>query len=156
MPASFECCVYSGRFLGRADHSSRGVLLCVMCLNEISKPQLSGGIGPLGLSCRRRIINCTELRSANLYWCFMWNYCVRKNIAPLYYEYYCTLCSHFIGKLRIIPLSLDGLDNRGVGVGFPAKAGVFFFVQSVWTCSEAPPSSYTMVNSVSFFGVKGP
>jgi hypothetical protein len=33
----------------RADHSSRGVLLTVVCLSVIEEPH-RGGLGPLGLS----------------------------------------------------------------------------------------------------------
>ena len=42
-----ECCVLSGRrSLQRADHSSRGLLLTVVCLSVIVEPEKLGGLGP--------------------------------------------------------------------------------------------------------------
>jgi len=37
-----------GLRLRRADHSSRGVLLIIVCLNVIEKTQQGGGPGPVG------------------------------------------------------------------------------------------------------------
>jgi hypothetical protein len=45
---SCECCVFSGRSLRRADHSSRGVLPSVVCLGVIVRPPYRGGPGPVG------------------------------------------------------------------------------------------------------------
>jgi len=43
MSVSCECCVLSGRgLLHRADHSFRGVLANVVCLNVIAKPERGG------------------------------------------------------------------------------------------------------------------
>jgi hypothetical protein len=43
MSVSCDCCVLSGRgLLRRADHSSRGVLPSVVCLNVIAKPERGG------------------------------------------------------------------------------------------------------------------
>jgi hypothetical protein len=41
-------CVVGYRFLGRADHSSKGVLPSVVCLSVIANPRYRGGLGPLG------------------------------------------------------------------------------------------------------------
>jgi hypothetical protein len=41
-------CVVRYRSLRRADHSSRGVLPCVVCLCGMVKPRQWGGPGPLG------------------------------------------------------------------------------------------------------------
>jgi hypothetical protein len=43
-----DCCVLSGRNLRRTDHSSRGVLPTVMCLNVIVNPPQWGGLGTRG------------------------------------------------------------------------------------------------------------
>jgi len=46
-----ECCMWSGkRSLRRVSHSSRGVLLSVVCLSVILTPEQLGGLYPLGLS----------------------------------------------------------------------------------------------------------
>ena len=49
MSVSGECCVLPGRgrSMGRADHSSRGVLPTVVCLSVIVKPRQLGVPGPL-------------------------------------------------------------------------------------------------------------
>jgi hypothetical protein len=49
---SFVFCVLSGR--GRTDRSSRGFLPSVVCLSMISKPQQWCGLGPLGLTSRKK------------------------------------------------------------------------------------------------------
>ena len=43
-------CVVMCKSLRRFDHSSRGVILNVVCLSAISKPQHWEGLGPLGLA----------------------------------------------------------------------------------------------------------
>jgi hypothetical protein len=55
MSVSCKCCVCCQvRSLWRTDHSSRGVLLSVMCLSVIAKSQRWRGVGPLGLSSHER------------------------------------------------------------------------------------------------------
>jgi hypothetical protein len=59
MSVACECCVLSGRCLSRADHSSRGVLPSVLCLNECDReapirrrPWPTGVCGPTGSKSR--------------------------------------------------------------------------------------------------------
>jgi len=47
-------CVFGYRSLRRADHSSGGVLLTVVCFSVISKPRQRGSIDPLGLSSHEK------------------------------------------------------------------------------------------------------
>jgi hypothetical protein len=53
MPVFFECCVCL-LSVRRADYSTRGVLLSVVCLSVISKPHRRGRLGPLGLSSHNK------------------------------------------------------------------------------------------------------
>ena len=57
MSVSCECCVLSSRGLcDRADHSSRGVLLCVACLSVMVELH-RGGLRVLGLASREKKIS---------------------------------------------------------------------------------------------------
>ena len=69
-------CVVWERSVRRADHSSRGVLPSVVCLNMILKPQQRDGLCPLGVLSPKHKLSCT-FYSVLLFWNFVFEMSVR-------------------------------------------------------------------------------
>jgi hypothetical protein len=59
---SVVCCYYvRAVLLRRADHSSRGVLLSVVCLSVTEEPY-RGGLGRIGLSSHEKKVSVYDLK----------------------------------------------------------------------------------------------
>ena len=83
MPLALECCVFSGRGLLWADHSSRGILPTVVCpVNVIMKPPKGRPWSGIGSKCHKKEMIIWNLgMKAGCCTCAVARYVIRRSRA---------------------------------------------------------------------------